>query len=183
LFDFNSTGGRAHGDLGCDDGSGILAMFALQRSFKPFSDVLIGALVGDVVGVVGSAVVGTMVSDTDGDSGGGCGGGGGAASAVVCMVAFAEFEILVELANGSCLLLAAPAIADGWVVSQKVFCRVVSDLVIFNCRAGILKSICRVLQDGQRERLNFRHPQRQYANNWSWSCVGRRPSRVIWLLT
>ena len=128
---------------------------------------MIGALVGDVVGIVTSAIVETMVSEADGDG-----------SAVVCMVAFAELKVLVELVNG-CWLLVAPAIADGWVVSQKVLCRVVSDLVIFNCRAGILKSICRVLQDGQREPLSFRHPQRQYANNWSWSCVGRRPSRVM----
>ena len=122
-------------------------MFSLQGSFKPFSDVVIGMLEGEVGDVVATVVVGAILSDTNGDGGGGtagvvcglCGGGcSGAAGVlcesgggVVCVVTFAGSNVLVELTNGGCWLLAVSAIVGDWVLQQAVLCRVFSDPGVF----------------------------------------------------
>ena len=111
-------------------------MFSLQGSFK-----------GEVGDVVATVVVGAILSDTAGDGGGGaagvvcglCGGGCSGASGVlcesgggaVCVVTFAWSNVLVELTNGGCWLLAVSAILDDWVLQQPVLCRVFSDPGVF----------------------------------------------------
>ena len=100
-------------------------MFFLQGSFTTFSDVVIGVLVGKVDEIVATVVVGTIISETNGDS------GGGAAGAVICGVTFAGTNVLVELTNGGRWLVAASAIADGWVLQQTVLCRVGSEPLVF----------------------------------------------------
>jgi len=94
-------------------------MFSLPGSFNPFSDVVIGVLVGEVDDAVATVVVGTIISETNGDS------GGGAAGVVICVVTFAGTNALVELTNGGRWLLAAS------VLQQTVLCRVGSEPVVF----------------------------------------------------
>ena len=121
-------------------------MFSLQGSFKPFSDVVIGMLEGEVGDVVATVVVGAILSDTNGDGGGtagvvsglcggGCSGGSnvlcGSGGGAVCVVTFAWSNVLVELTNGGCWLLAVSAIVGDWVLQQAVLCRVFSDPGVF----------------------------------------------------
>ena len=96
-------------------------MLSLQGSFKPFSDVVIGVLVGEVDDVVATVVVRTTISETIGDGGG----GGGATGVVICGVTFVGTNVLEELTNGGRWLLAAS------VLQQTVLCRVGSEPVVF----------------------------------------------------
>ena len=124
---------------------------------------------------VTGAVVCGVANDVTGvdESGGGAVSVTMTAVAVVGALTLVVSDVSVELPTESWGVL--------WCKGcrQKELWRGVSDLVILSWRAGMLKSMCRVLHEEHWEPLNFMHPQRQKENVGLGLLTGSRPSRVM----